>query len=167
MSMADDTTTRPRLTGRTVLAILVGFFAVVLAVNGVLLYTALASWTGIGVDNAYQRGLAYNRLLAEEDDQARLGWTVQLVFTQSGAGQGRLDIALADRAGNPLDRAAVHAAFVRPTREGYDFGADLPAVGSGHYAADVRVPLAGQWEIRVQADHATGNYRLRERVMVR
>lgn len=163
-SMADSTTARR---SAWIPWAFVGFFGVVIAVNAVLLYAAFASWTGIGVDDAYRRGLEYNRQIAEEDAQTRLGWRVDLAFAATGPREGRLDVGLADRYGNLLDRAAVRAQFFRPVHQGHDFTADLPHVGLGHYAADLRLPLPGLWEVRVEAEDAAGTYRLRHRVMVR
>ena len=48
-----------------------GFFAVVLLANGAMIWLAFATWTGLETEGAYQKGLAYNRTLAETEAQRR------------------------------------------------------------------------------------------------
>ncbi|HEX7776770.1 MAG TPA: FixH family protein, partial [Parvibaculum sp.] len=51
------------LTGRRFLFVLLASFALVFGVNGILIYKALSTFDGIEVDDAYQRGRAYNQTL--------------------------------------------------------------------------------------------------------
>jgi nitrogen fixation protein FixH len=53
---------RPR--GRWIPWLFVGGFLLVCAVNGVMIWVALSSWTGLAANQPYDRGLAYNRNLA-------------------------------------------------------------------------------------------------------
>ena len=56
----DETQTdRPprRWTGWTVLFALLGFFGVIFAVNGLMVYEALSTLSGVDTDSAYQAGL--------------------------------------------------------------------------------------------------------------
>lgn len=145
----------------------VGFFAVVVVVNGVMIFVALRTWTGMSTQGAYERGLHFNDLVAEARAQEELGWTVTLDFAQTGADTGHLELALEDAWGNGLERAVVRAWLVRPSHEGDDFEADLTYAGFGVYAAEIRFPLRGVWDVRVQADHERGTYRLRERIYLR
>ena len=50
-----------RWTGWTVLITLLGFFGVIFAVNGVMIYAALSTLSGTETDSAYQAGLQYER----------------------------------------------------------------------------------------------------------
>jgi nitrogen fixation protein FixH len=144
----------------------VGFFLVVFAVNGAMMTIAFKTWTGLDTENAYQEGLAYNDRLAERRAQQALRWQAGFAFTASGPRQGEIALTLADADGNPLSRAAVTAALVRPTQAGHDITVTLDHQGDGRYAADVALPLAGQWDVRLLADHARGTYRLHERILV-
>ena len=78
-----------------------------------------------------------------------------------------MELVLQDAAGAPVVGAEVQARFVRPTSEGQDVDAQLAPVGAGDYAADVALPLRGQWEIRLQADAAGGTWRQVQRVVLR
>ena len=50
--------------GRWIPWLFVGFLVVVAAVNGVMIWYALSSWTGLAANQAYDNGLTYNQNLA-------------------------------------------------------------------------------------------------------
>lgn len=141
---------------------------VVIAVNGVLVYFALGSWTGISTEDAYRKGLAYNQALAAARAQDQRGWSAEVAFEgTAGDGErraGRLTVAFIDREGNPLEDLRVTAALLRPTHEGYDLHVALTQQGSGVYVEDVILPLPGQWDARIEAhrrdDAFVAKYRL-------
>jgi nitrogen fixation protein FixH len=141
------------------------FFVVVLAVNGVMVYFAAASWTGVETRQPYIKGLDYNRTLADVERQKALGWTADLSVTPDAEG-ARLDLSLADARRLAVAGARVTARLVRPTHEGHDFEIDLEDRGRGRYAGVVRTPLPGQWDVRVSVTHSSGQYRLTRRVVV-
>jgi nitrogen fixation protein FixH len=141
MSMTAE---RP-LTGRKFLAILVGCFAVVVAVNALMVWYALTSWTGLVSDSAYEDGLAYDQMLAEGKAEAALGWKAAIAYDNSG----RLTVQLTDRQGRPLGGFRLVAQFLRPTSEGHDRSLRLTEVSPGSYAGELALPLPGQWDVRV------------------
>ena len=143
------------------------FFLVVFAVNGVMIWLALASWTGLETTNPYERGLAYNRALEAARAQAALGWWADFRFEQTGARRGRIELDLRGRDGEPLQAAKVDALLVRPTEEGHDLALDLSESGSGRYVGLVELPLAGQWEVRLAASAEGKAYRLSPRIYLR
>jgi len=144
--------------------VFVGFFLVVFAVNGALVWFALSSWTGLETTNSYERGLVYNRALEAEKEQAALGWRAGFGFHQTGERQGMLELRLQGRDTAPLEGAKVDAEIVRPTQEGYDFDLALEERAPGRYRAAVRVPLPGQWEVRLAARARGEVYRLSPRI---
>ena len=62
-----------RLQGRHVLFMVVGFFAVIIAVDGYFMSLAIKTFPGQVSATPFEDGLAYNRTLARHDAQARLG----------------------------------------------------------------------------------------------
>ena len=48
------------ITGRHVLIGMLVFFGVILGVNGMFLYSALSTYTGVVSDEPYRKGLNYN-----------------------------------------------------------------------------------------------------------
>jgi len=131
----------------------VGFFVVVFVANGLMVYFSFSSWTGISTEDAYRRGIAYNQVLAEARAHEALGWKLKADFLplDVAARRGRLVATLTDRDGAPLAGARVSARVVRPTHEGYDRSVVFDDFGGGRYEAEVALPLAGQWELRLDA----------------
>lgn len=145
--------------------IFVAMFLVVVAVNGVMAYLAATTFSGLETDHAYDRGLAYNSTIAQNEEQQRLGWTVTLNVTGE-AGASDVGLSLRDRDGRPLTGAKVTADIRRPTDSAFDQSVTLAARGSGLYGATVALPLSGQWDLRVLAEHGGKTYRLRKRVVI-
>lgn len=145
----------------------VGFFAFVFAINGVMIWLALTTWTGLETEGAYQKGLAYNRQLAAAEMQAALGWQADAAFERSGPQAGTLELRLGDQDGRIVAEADVVARFVRPTHEGHDFEARLAPAPDGVYRALVDFPLPGQWDVELEARAPEGRYRLQERLFIR
>ncbi len=145
----------------------VGFFLVVFAVNGVMVWFALSSWTGLETTNSYERGLAYNRALEAAKEQTALGWQADFHFHQTGQRHGTLELRLQDRDGVRLQGAKVDAELVRPTEEGHDLALDLAEREPGRYQAEVELPLVGQWEVRLAASARGEVYRLSPRIYLR
>ncbi len=153
-----------RFTGRKFLAVLLGAFAVVSAVNGLMIWSALRSWTGLVSDSAYADGLGFDRVLAESRAEAALGWHDRIDYD---ALTRRLTVTLADRAGRPLSGLQLGARWLRPTREGYDRDIALRETAPGRYEATVRPPLQGQWDVRVSVADARGpRFHAARRVLV-
>lgn len=142
-------------------------FAVVILVNGIMIYFATSSFTGLQTEGHYQRGLDYNQVLAAEAEENRLGWTVAIDFAETGNGRARVSVAAADRDGNPVDGASVRARLVRPVQAGHDIDIELTPAGKGLYAAELQLPLQGQWDILAQITHPSGKYRAAKRIVAR
>jgi len=147
--------------------IFVGFFAVTIAVNGTLVFYALHSWTGLETQHYWERGTAYNAAIEGARGQRMRGWQVGIDFQAPELKSARLAVDLKDHSGNILTGARVTAEIVRPTSEGHDFTVELSYQGEGRYTADFAMPLPGQWDIRVVADHPQGDYQEVKRVVVR
>ncbi len=162
---------KPRPPGWWYPWIFVAAMGVVVAVNGVLVYFALSTWTGLETKDYYVRGLQYNQALAASRDQDARGWQARLSFDAVGepAGgerQGTLSVVFTDRDGAPLEDLSVTAMLVRPTHEGHDATVTLEHQGDGLYAGVVRVALAGQWDARILAHRGDGTFQTRQRLFL-
>jgi nitrogen fixation protein FixH len=145
----------------------VAFFGVVLLANAAMIWLAFATWTGLETESAYDKGLAYNRTIEEAAAQATLGWRVGLTLAQPAARTLSVGLTLADRHGNLIANAAVDAALVRPTHVGYDRTVEVPHRHGGEYRAEVELPLAGQWDVRLRIEGAGGVWRENRRVYLK
>ncbi len=148
--------------------IFVAGMALVVAVNGVLVVYAVGTFPGLETDDHYRKGLAYNDNLAGARAQDALGWHMDLAFVavESAARSGDLVVRFSDADGRPIEDLEVRVLLVRPTHEGFDDGVALDHRGAGTYAAFVAPPLAGQWEVRVQAFRGDQVYQGVERIQV-
>jgi nitrogen fixation protein FixH len=147
--------------------IFVGMFGVVIAVNGIFVFFALDTWTGLTTDHAYDEGIAYNKALAAVAEQQALGWKTAFELKDSGAQRGRLALAIKDHDGRVLSGGKVAAHFIRPTSEGHDFVVDLAPAPDGRYVADIAMPLPGQWDVEIDVSHPQGDYRITRRVIIK
>lgn len=157
---------RSRRAGWWIPWIFVASFVIVAAVNGVFIYFASVSWTGLQTEDAYEKGLAYNATIDAAKAQEKLGWKASVSFDALGENGGRLTVDLADRDGAPIDGASVHGLAVRPTREGLDQEINLAAVGRGRYAADIELPLPGVWDIKLSARRDNARFGTSMRVVL-
>jgi len=142
------------------------FFGVVFFANGMLVYAAMSSWTGLNGEKHYIRGLAHNRTLEAVAAQRALGWTGSVALEPGHDGDSMLRFRLTDKASAGLVGASVTARFMRPTHVGNDFTVRLQDLGGGRYVARAEVPLAGQWDVDVVAEHDKGRFQVIHRVQV-
>ena len=104
-----------QLTGRHVLAWLGGFFLVMFAANGALIYFALHTLHGEALENSYDASQAFNKRIAEARAQDERGWKADVLTRAEGAGE-RVMVEFHDRNGAPisdLDRDGALPASVR------------------------------------------------------
>jgi nitrogen fixation protein FixH len=156
------------ITGRHVLIAVLVFFGLVIAANGAFVFLALDTFTGVSTEDAYRRGLAYNETLREAADQRALGWRAAVEGTVVDEGRARIAVTMSDRAGRPLEHLAVTGMLRRPTQDGFDRALELARVGPGRYAAEVDLPLAGQWDLELEAVSREGKrFRIEERLWLK
>lgn len=151
--------------------IFVGVFGVVLVVNLTMAYFAKSSFTGVQTENAYEKGLAYNQVLAQAARQKLLGWQVDAqVIPHDGNNDQVHDadivVTFKDKAGVALTGVTAKVELIRPTKEGYDNRFALAEQGEGRYVAVAKLPLAGLWDIHLIAKKGEDDYQLTQRVMI-
>jgi len=142
------------LTGRKVLMIALGAFAVVILANTLLAVYAVRSFSGLVVPNSYVASQSFDE---RRTAQAALGWSLDLAYAD---GAVRLD--LADSAGRAVRPAALAVTVGRPTTTRDDQLLPLePTVGG--YAAAVDL-VRGVWRVEIvaTAEDGTAYYQSRE-----
>ncbi len=134
------------LTGKHVLAITVGAFAVIIGVNLVLAYKAVSTFPGLEVQNSYVASQGFNERKAAQE---ALGWTLDPVYES-----GRMSLAFLDRDGRPVEVEELSVLVGRTTAAKDDVWPAFTFSG-GVYAADVALNR-GKWMIKVTARSADG-----------
>lgn len=120
----------------------VGAMSLVVVVNMVMAYLAISTFTGVTVPRSYERGRAYDTVLAEAARQDALGWSAEVTL----AG-GALRVTATDLDGRPV-HGRIEGVLLRPLE-----GRELPLVftptGGGRWSAEVQPPQRGQWDVRL------------------
>jgi nitrogen fixation protein FixH len=100
---------RKAFTGWHMTAILVAFFAIVVAVNFTMARLAMSTFGGKVVENSYVASQQYNKLLARAEAQDRLGWAPSVTLDRDR--RVRIDIR---KDGEPLAGLSVGATASHP-----------------------------------------------------
>lgn len=131
--------TRPfRFTGWHMLAVLVAFFGIVIAVNVTMATLATQTFGGVVVENSYVASQHFNRWLKEAHAQDQLGWQLK-----ADAKDGRVTARIDRVAGATVTATARHPLGLLANIE-LRFTETAP----GEYVAQERLP-AGRWRVHL------------------
>jgi nitrogen fixation protein FixH len=133
------------LTGRHVLGVVVGFFAVIIALNIWFLTLAYRTFPGQVSDTPYEDGLAFNQRLAAQAAQARLGWEAAAAADSRGPW-----VELSDAEGGPLRGLTVTGRLERPATEAGHRLLAFRETSPGRYEAPAG-GLTGAWDLSFRA----------------
>jgi nitrogen fixation protein FixH len=161
MSQAAITARRSfRLTGWHVLAIFVGFFATIMAVDATFTVLALRTFPGEVSVTPYEDGLLYNKKLAQVAMQEKLGWRAG-----AAAEPGRVVLEFRDRANAPVRGLTVTGKVERPATEAGRKTLAFREITPGVYAA-APGGLAGAWDLTAEArDRAGASFEAERRLI--
>lgn len=133
------------MTGRRALAMIVGFFVVVIGVDASFMVMAIRTNPGAVSVTPYEDGLLYNRRIAQLQAQARLGWRAA-----AAAEPGVAVVILHDRDGRPVRGMKLAGRLERPATEAGRVTARFRETAPGRYEAAVG-GLAGAWDLTAEA----------------
>lgn len=112
---------------------------------------ATRTFSGLVTDHAYATGLNDTDMIAQRQIEADLGWTADLGFMQhEGRLQGDLTLSLRSRDGNPLIPDEIRATAEKMSRHPQIQAVDFTILSEGLAKAELRVPLAGRWFVRLR-----------------
>ena len=155
-----------KLTGRSVLIMIVAFFAVVAGVNAIMIRLAVSTFGGVETESAYKAGLNFMNEVHEADLQrvrdVRVGG--QLAMTRGDATVLQLSVMRAD--GAALSGLTVDASLHHPADRRQDHSATARELAPGRYVAEFEAH-AGQWDLLIEIyDKDQRVFRSRSRVQV-
>jgi len=154
--------------GRWIPWIFVAAFAVIVAVNGIMVAYALKTFPGLSDPAAYNHGVAYNAVLAEADRQEALGWRlVARLEPQGDMSASDIVVRVTRSNGTPLDGLTVTGQLTRPIDAPATVDAAFEPAGAGIYRTHVALPRAGQWELHITAVAGNDRLDIRQRVVAR
>jgi nitrogen fixation protein FixH len=143
--MSQQTQTEFQVTGRMVLAGLVGFFGLVAGVNATMIYAAISTFGGVETDSSYRAGLAFAREMATVEAQDARHWNVSAKAAIEGNGTV-VEVTARDASGRPIENLAATALLVHPTDRRADHTVTLASDGAGRFRG-ATVAGAGQWDL--------------------
>lgn len=166
--MAQPHDTKPReVTGRTVLFSLIGFFALVMGVNAVMVKAATSTFGGVQTSSSYKAGLKFKQEIAAAEQQSARNWRVDGKLIHDKAGEAVLDIAVRDAKGEPVTGLAAVAHLEHPADARRDHDVPLSLIGAGQFHGVATAP-AGQWELVIDLEREGERvFRSRSRVTLK
>jgi nitrogen fixation protein FixH len=147
MSLFDPPRPGFRFTGWHFLAVIVGFFMIVIATDTWFAILAVRTFPGEVSSTPYEDGLAYDRSIAQLQAQAKLGWRAT-----ASAERGRVAFAVRDRTGARGRRLSVTGELERPATEAGKIALTFRESRPGRYVSMTAIPH-GVWDF---TGHATG-----------
>lgn len=149
-----------RLTGWHMLAIMFGFFGVIITVNFSMAILASKSWTGLVVKNSYVASQQLNEELEAAKLQKEAGWHTEISFSE-----GLLSVDVYGREGTAIELDNAKLFVGRPTFEQEDRELPLARIQHGRYEADIKL-APGDWAIRLEGRIEGQPYRRDARLFV-
>jgi nitrogen fixation protein FixH len=141
---------RPReLTGRTVLICLISFFAVVFAVNAVMVRAAVSTFGGVETASSYQAGLNFARDMAAARAQVSRHWRIDARLLPRPGAPMQIELSAHDQIGRPLAGLAATVILVHPTDRRLDRDVDMHPDGAGRFRG-ATAPAPGQWDLVIE-----------------
>ncbi|WP_306119725.1 MULTISPECIES: FixH family protein [unclassified Roseitalea] len=138
-------------TGWHFLAIIAGYFGIVIGVNLFMAWNAVDSWTGLVVKNSYVASQQFNEVTAEKRAQLAMGWKAIPAYAD-----GTMTLELHDARKAPIEGAIITATLGRPSYDAEDHMVQFAETGPGVY--DGRTELAaGIWNADVTVTGAGGD----------
>lgn len=129
-----------KLQGKHVLFACLAFFGVIFTVNGVFLYSALSTYTGVVAQEPYRKGLQYNDRIAAGERQNQLGWNNDVILTPD-----TLSITLTNAEGRPVSGLRITGTLGRPSTNQHDTSLQFSETQPGTYTAPFETLEPGAW----------------------
>ncbi len=145
-----------RLKGWHVLAMLIGFFAVIFAANAVFLTVAVRSFPGEQEKKSYLQGLNYNETIKARAAQEALGWSAAITAVETTRAGTGVRLTFKDRWDSPLGGLAIEGVIRRPVTDDFDQPVTFTAEAPGTYTALIPALTEGVWTLSATATHIGG-----------
>ena len=141
------------LRGWHVLAMLVAFFGVIIAVNVIFMTLAIGTFPGEDERRSYVQGIHYNDKLDERRAQAELGWRVGAALGADRDGP-YIEVVVRSHEDEPVYGLNVSGELRRPAESDSDKELQFVEAGEGRYVARLDELSNGAWRLRARAEDA-------------
>tara|TARA_B100001564_G_C20614631_1_gene659269 strand:- start:568 stop:1032 length:465 start_codon:yes stop_codon:yes gene_type:complete len=140
----------------------VAFFAVLAILDGIFVFLATSTHTGVVTQNAYEKGLNYNKVIEAYDAQ-HTNNIIESIGIEKSAIYAIIKIADTTETTGTMTPEA-YLKYVG--QEGFDFKQSLPAVGKGKYQQLIDFPTTGQWDLTVAVTWNKKHYQKTKRLYI-
>ncbi|APY13485.1 nitrogen fixation protein FixH [Brucella sp. 10RB9214] len=144
--MSTNSKTSGTFTGWHMLGIMFMFFGVIIAVNLLMAYNAIHSWSGLVVQNSYVASQEFNDKAKTGKEQAALNWQSKPAYEN-----GVFTWQLADHDGKAVAMTGGTVDFKRPVGDAHDTKVTLTVREPGILTAPLELG-EGAWIMEVNAD---------------
>jgi nitrogen fixation protein FixH len=138
------------ITGRAVLFSIVGFFAVIVAVNATMATLAITTFGGVETRNAYHAGLSFSREIAAARAQEARKWQVDAKVSPWTPEGVTVDLVVKDAGGRSISGAEFSVTFTHPANRREDHIVTMREIGAGAYRGHTEI-APGQRDLVVEA----------------
>ncbi|EEZ32372.1 FixH family protein [Brucella sp. NF 2653] len=144
--MSTNSKTSGTFTGWHMLGIMFMFFGVIIAVNLLMAYNAVHSWSGLVIQNSYVASQEFNDKAKTGKEQAALNWQSKPAYEN-----GVFTWQLADHNGKAVAMTGGTVDFKRPVGDAHDTKVTLTVREPGILTAPLELG-EGAWIMEVNAD---------------
>ena len=139
------------LKGWHVLVAMLAFFGITIGVNVAMATYAITTFSGEDTSDPYMKGLAFNKAIAAQAAQARLGWRAKIEAHRAANRDIIVEVVVHDRDGNAKNGLKLELTLRRPIDAHRDRTVPMTAGGDGRYTATVGALSLGQWDVIASA----------------
>jgi nitrogen fixation protein FixH len=136
------------LTGRTVLICMVAFFAIVAAVNAIMIKAAISTFGGVETDSAFRAGLAYKSEEAAAIAQQAMNWQVDGRLARAPSGDVTIIVDMKDEKRQAVTGVTVNTYLTHPTDARHDHHIVLTQAPDGSFRGETAA-TPGQWVVTI------------------
>lgn len=155
-----------RFTGWHFLACLVVFFGIDIAINVGFIVQSVRTFPGEVADDPYEAGVAYDKTLAREAIERKLGWLASVDAAAAADAKGEvINARWTDKDGHRLTGLAVTGLLRRPATEQDNVTLRFAEVAPGQYRAVASV-APGAWDLDLTAANGRGDQRTAGRRLI-
>lgn len=134
-------------TGWYVVRRIVPFFGVMILANVVFAWFAFSTFTGIQVDNAYDKGINYNLVLEQARERELLGWQIGVEVENKA-----ILITLFDKDGSLIEDADIEVMLFSLRSADDDQTLSVNSTSLGKFYMPYPEQVNGQWELRLKVN---------------
>jgi nitrogen fixation protein FixH len=136
------------------------FFGTIILLDGIFIYFAISTHTGVVTEQAYERGLDFNSTISKAANQPN----IQHHFSYN---EHSISWKITEANGKPIDNAIVTANIIRPVIEGYDFKVHFKHVNDGLYETQPEFPLKGLWSVKLNSKWEDKQFQSSQEIIVK